>query len=534
MNAEQNKEAFLEFIRIPSITGSEGEEKACAFLEEILNEHGISSERIAKTPERPNLLAVIRAAHPEKEPLVLISHIDVVDGDEEKWTHPVFGAERAEGRIWGRGTLDTKHLTMMELYSFLQLRGREEELNRDVWFLATVDEEKGSEYGMAYVKTVRPELFSHAVVINEGGGFPLHINGKNYMMLTVGEKAVCKVKIKAEGTGGHASAPGDNQAIQKLSKGLFHIFSAEKELTCGSRRTYETMKQITGSEEWDNPVGADIFGYAGQNSIGMRGYQIGERSNVIPAKAETTLEFKVLPETMEEDIRTFLEKHLKGDEVSFEILGFEPGFESSFENSRLRDLCGSRRTYETMKQITGSEEWDNPVGADIFGYAGQNSIGMRGYQIGERSNVIPAKAETTLEFKVLPETMEEDIRTFLEKHLKGDEVSFEILGFEPGFESSFENSRLRDLTDSLQDACRRHGLDCEVLPMLALGRTDGRFFGSEGSMVYGCSPLLMGDSFDVVLPKVHGNDESILEESYEFGVNVLYDIISRICFCENK
>lgn len=427
MNAEQNKEAFLEFIRIPSITGSEGEEKACAFLEEILNEHGISSERIAKTPERPNLLAVIRAAHPEKEPLVLISHIDVVDGDEEKWTHPVFGAERAEGRIWGRGTLDTKHLTMMELYSFLQLKGREEELNRDVWFLATVDEEKGSEYGMAYVKTVRPELFSHAVVINEGGGFPLHINGKNYMMLTVGEKAVCKVKIKAEGTGGHASAPGDNQAIQKLSKGLFHIFSAEKELTCGSRRTYETMKQITGSEEWDNPVGADIFGYAGQNSIGMRGYQIGERSNVIPAKAETTLEFKVLPETMEEDIRTFLEKHLKGDEVSFEILGFEPGFESSFENSRLRDL-----------------------------------------------------------------------------------------------------------TDSLQDACRRHGLDCEVLPMLALGRTDGRFFGSEGSMVYGCSPLLMGDSFDVVLPKVHGNDESILEESYEFGVNVLYDIISRICFCENK
>lgn len=427
MNAEENKEAFIELIRIPSVTGSEGEERACVFLEELLKQHGISSERIAKTPGRPNLLACIRAENPGKEPLVLISHIDVVDGDEEKWTHPVFGAERDGGRIWGRGTLDTKHLTMMELYSFLQLKGREKELNRDVWFLATVDEEKGSEYGMAYVRKERPELFAHAVVINEGGGFPLHINGKDYMMLTVGEKAVCRVKIQAEGTGGHASAPGDNQAIQKLSRGLLHIFSAEKELTCGSRRTYETMKRITGSEEWDNPVGADIFGYAGQNSIGMRGYQIGVRSNVIPAKAETVLEFKVLPETTEEDIRSFLEKQLKDDEVSFEILGFEPGFESSFENSHLRDL-----------------------------------------------------------------------------------------------------------TDSLQEACRRHGFDCEVLPMLALGRTDGRFFGSEGSMVYGCSPLLMGDSFDVVLPKVHGNDESILEESYEFGVSVLYDIIRRICFCENK
>lgn len=75
------------------------------------------------------------------------------------------------------------------------------------------------------------------MVINEGGGFPLHINGKNYMMLTVGEKAVCKIKISAEGTGGHASAPGENQALLKLAEGLRRIFAAEKELTCGSRRT---------------------------------------------------------------------------------------------------------------------------------------------------------------------------------------------------------------------------------------------------------------------------------------------------------
>ena len=63
--------------------------------------------------------------------------------------------------------------------------------------------------------------------------------------------------------------------------------------------------------------------------------------------------------------------------------------------------------------------------------------------------------------------------------------------------------------------------------MLALGRTDGRFFGSEGSMVYGCSPLLPGDSFDVVLPKVHGNAESILEESFVFGCEVLDEIIQK-------
>lgn len=422
MNLEQITEAFQQLIRIPSVTGTKGEEAACAFLEELLKEHGIASERIAKVPERPNLLAVIRAEHPEEQPLLLISHIDVVAGKDEEWTQPVFGAVKAEGRIWGRGTLDTKQLTMMELYGFLHLKQQQQKLNRDVWFLATIDEEGGSAYGMEYVKSVRPELFKNAMVINEGGGFPLRINGKNYMMLTVGEKAVCKVKVWAEGTGGHASAPGDDQAIQKLAQGLERIFGAEEKLNCGSHQTYQTMKEIVGSETWDNAVGADIFQYASGNSIGMRNYQIGERSNVLPARAEAVLEFKVLP---------FAEMH--------------------------------------------------------------------------------------------------EIQGFLEEQLEGLPVQYEIQSYEPGFESHFENSHLRRLVTCLKEACEKNGFSGEVLPMLALGRTDGRFFGSEGSMVYGCSPLLMGDSFDIILPKVHGKDESILEESFLFGCRVLDEIIGRFC-----
>ncbi len=273
---------------------------------------------------------------------------------------------------------------------------------------------------MEYVRQERPNLFQNAMVINEGGGFPLHINGKNYMMLTVGEKAVCKIKISAEGTGGHASAPGENQALLKLAEGLRKIFAAEKELTCGSRRTWETMRRIVGSDSWDNATGADIFAYASQNSIGMRNYSIGERSNVIPAHVEAVLEFKVLPYGSQEEIETFVRKQIAG----------------------------------------------------------------------------------------LP-------------------LEMEVLGYEAGFESNFENSHLKQLVNDLEEACRRFGFDGGVLPMLALGRTDGRFFGSAGSMVYGCSPLLMGDSFDAILPKVHGRDESILETSYEFGAQVLDEVIQK-------
>ncbi len=421
---QEARQSFLELLRIPSITATAGEEHACAYLEGILDRFGIAHRRICRDPRRPNLLAHLAAKRPEKAPMVLISHIDVVPGDPEKWTHGIFSADCAEGRVWARGTLDTKHLTVMELYAFLHLRGHEEELNRDVYFLATVDEEQGSAYGMGYVRQAEPELFQDAMVINEGGGFPLRVNGRNYMMLTVGEKAVCKVRLTAKGTGGHASAPGDNQAMLKMARALKRIFSREAELQCGSHRTYDTMAAIVGSTCWDNPVGADIFGYAGQNSISMRDYQLGERSNVIPAQVEALLECKVLPDTRPEEITDFLDRVLEG--------------------------CGVRYAVES---------------------------------------------------------------------------------YEPGFESSFDNSRLRELIADLGESCTRYGFDGGVLPMLALGRTDGRFFAGGKAMVYGLSPLTMGDSFDIILPKVHGNDESILEDSFRFGCRVLDELICKNCGC---
>lgn len=51
MNLEDNKKAFMELLRIPSVTGSgaDGEEKACAFLEHILQENGIKTSGLQKT-----------------------------------------------------------------------------------------------------------------------------------------------------------------------------------------------------------------------------------------------------------------------------------------------------------------------------------------------------------------------------------------------------------------------------------------------------------------------------------------------------
>lgn len=424
----QAEQAFIELVRAPSVTGRD----LCAVevLEEILDAHGIAHTRIAKAPDRPNLLAVMEAealppSSPKLEPMVLISHIDVVAGEQDRWTHPVFGGVVEEGRIHGRGTLDTKQLTGMELYAFLNLLGKP--LRRDVYFLATADEEAGSEYGMAFVRQERPELFQHAVVLNEGGGFPLRIHGKDYITLTVGEKGVCRVRLWADGQGGHASSPGQDQAILKLAEGIERIFA---------------------------------------------------------------------------------------DEEGFDL--------------------GSHATHAAMEGMLGGVTPDNAVAASIYGYAGQCSIDMRNYRMGERSNVLPAHVEAVLSFKVLPGAQPEEVLAFVQSRLAGTSVQYALVDWQPGFESDFEHAPCKDLAQKLQEACRLHGADFEVLPMLALGRTDGRFFGSEGSQVYGCSPVLMEDAFDVTLPKVHGDNESISQDSFRFGCEVVHTLLQGCCVDEGK
>lgn len=95
-------------IRCPSVTPKEG--GALSALSAMLEPLGFKVDRVTAsepgTPDIENLYARLGNSGPH---LMFAGHTDVVPvGDEAAWTHPPFGAEIADGMMFGRGAVDMK------------------------------------------------------------------------------------------------------------------------------------------------------------------------------------------------------------------------------------------------------------------------------------------------------------------------------------------------------------------------------------------------------------------------------------------
>ena len=180
---EDPVELLKELIRINTTNPPGAEAALLDCLERKLAKAQLPVARQETAPGRGNLISRLKAdGEITLPPLVLLSHTDVVAADPSQWLHPPFEAwEDENGFIYGRGAVDTKQLTVMELCAYEAL-AKTPDRCRDVYFLATCDEESGSTYGLqAFLKgsvslegeTLRGEdILRSSDVISEGGGFP--------------------------------------------------------------------------------------------------------------------------------------------------------------------------------------------------------------------------------------------------------------------------------------------------------------------------------------------------------------------------
>ena len=401
---------FKKLIRIDTTNPPGNELAAIKSIKKILDMEKINSQIIMSSENRGNLIAEIKGKKTNKKPIILLSHIDVVKASKS-WKFPAFKAHEENGYIYGRGALDTKNLTATEIMIMILISRNNIELDRDIILIVSADEENGSKYGMDFIRKNYPSFIKDGIVISEGGGFIIENKDEVFRIITAGEKGSCTIKFETYGKSGHPSSPPKEQALLIMNEVISRILDFE--LKNKSTSAAKFFKKIIG-EDIDNKTVKDLYEYINNNSVTVKKLDVGKSINVIQKKVECEVEIRFLPVFTKKEISNKIEEILKGLNVNWEIINFEEGYQSDFNNKFIKILE-------------------------------KNSI--------------------------------------------------------------------------------KYGEKAKLVPIIALGRTDGRFM--KGS-IYGFTPVLSDLPFEEVLKKVHNIDECISIESLKFGLKVLYESILEI------
>lgn len=181
-------------------------------------------QHLEKTELDGNLLYYWKGKSSEK-PILLMSHQDVVPA-EGIWIHEPFSGDIADGKVWGRGTADTKCTVMAFFEAVEQLLKEGLVPPTDVYLASSCTEEwagDGAPKIVAELQRRGVKLFllcdeGGAIITNPIGGVP-----GNFAMVGVFEKGKADVKFIARSTGGHASAPGKATPIARLAAFVDHV-----------------------------------------------------------------------------------------------------------------------------------------------------------------------------------------------------------------------------------------------------------------------------------------------------------------------
>ncbi len=131
----------------------------------------------------------------------------------------------------------------------------------------------------------------------------------------------------------------------------------------------------------------------------------------------------------------------------------------------------------------------------------RNTFAVTTLAAGFKPNVIPAKAEGTVDCRILPGEDPEGVAARVREMVRDLDIRVEI-----AFGESPNGSPRGPLFDALESAIRSVHPDAVILPYLATGFTDSRFFRSIGIDTYGLAPLLLPrEEFG----RIHGVDERI-------------------------
>ncbi len=362
-----------ELIRIDTTNPPGNEMVAAEYLAEKAAERGLEASVIETAPGRGNFILRCPGKDPQKPPLILLSHLDVVPAEPEEWFHNPFSGLLEDGWIWGRGALDTKHLTVMQLFACFFCVQEGITPDRDIIMVATADEEQGGKIGIQKLLAKYPEMFRKATVISEGGGFPLVKGDKLLYLCEAGQKGHLRAEFAFSPPEGESPfLPTNNQYLSaaRLVKRL-ESFQWPGKVPATTSKLIKLMEENGFLEEIDRLK--PLLEAMEKNTLTATVWEGGKQSKGI---TKIVTDGRILPGVNRKEVEKVLNDLTRGIEGDWEITSFSPGFATSGASMLLHTF-----DYHIQKQLsnakvvpfiaTGGSDGRHlqGVGANVYGFS---------------------------------------------------------------------------------------------------------------------------------------------------------------------
>ena len=370
----------IRSVNPPASDAPDGELVAARHIAALLNDAGLDPDVVEPVPGRGSVHVRLHGDGSGGEPLLLLSHLDVVPAPAERWTHDPFAADLADGYVYGRGAVDMKGMVAMELGVVRLLADQARAagldparnpipgLRRDVLFTCTADEEAGGTDGAKWIVDHRPDWLRAAGALNECGGVAMTVAGRRLYPIQVAEKGYAAYRISVRGTWGHGSMPRHDNAAVLAAEVIARLAPAgPRRVTPVMARFLELAASALPPEAADilrglasddpatsedaaaaltaacDPMYARALSALLRDTISPDVVHAGIKYNLIPGEAVVEVDCRILPGTTEPQMRAAIVERLGptlADACEIELFVFGPPVEAPAEGD-LFDLLVS-------------------------------------------------------------------------------------------------------------------------------------------------------------------------------------------------
>lgn len=289
-----------------------------------------------------------------QKPIILLSHQDVVPVDQptlDAWEAGPFEGAITDTHIIGRGTMDDKSSLMALMESVEVLLQESFTPKQTIYMAFGHDEELGGEHGAQAIAAHLKKKGVHAAMTLDEGGFLAQDMvpdfDKTVAMVNLAEKGYVSFNLIVETTGGHSSAPPENNTLGMLAQAIVDLEDNQLPYKMVKPIDYQFeymgaempfFKRMAFANPWlfKAPVLKALNAHTTTAPTIIEG---GVKDNVIPTVGKATINFRILPGETVESVKEHIQETI-GDGIKVEIAGFSanPSPVSGIDSDAFKNL----------------------------------------------------------------------------------------------------------------------------------------------------------------------------------------------------